>query len=204
MGVSIHYRGTLNDLALYPKLKDELIDIAKSMGWECNVFDEDWSIEPNASLEHKDGCACIEGELGLKGVLLVPDVDCESIPFLFDKHGHLRCLMGMIRICEGSADLEELCVSVKTQFGGPDIHIWVIGLLKYVSRNYISNLEVFDEAEYWEKGDRKLVEEKIAFLNEKMDSLVSRLSITQWEDTSELTADEIADRIESLFEEDYE
>ena len=48
----------------------------------------------------------------------------------------------------------EAWVSVKTQFDSPDTHIWIIGLLKYLKKRYIANLEVRDEGEYWETGNR--------------------------------------------------
>jgi hypothetical protein len=42
MGVSIHYRGRLNDIHLVSLLCDEVGDIARSMGWPSTTLDDDW------------------------------------------------------------------------------------------------------------------------------------------------------------------
>ena len=66
---------------------------------------------------------------------------------------------------------------------------------------YISNLEVSDEGGYWDTGDRKELEDKMNFLNDKLNSLSASISSGNMGDLSNLSADEIADRIEKFFKE---
>ena len=40
--------------------------------------------------------------------------------------------MGVVLICEGSLKPEDAWIAVKTQFAGPEIHPWIVGLLKYL------------------------------------------------------------------------
>ena len=62
MGVTIHYRGRLDDIKKLPVLCDEMIDIAKVMGWKYARLDDDWSITVDAKLDGNE----ITGNLGLK------------------------------------------------------------------------------------------------------------------------------------------
>ncbi len=55
MGVTIHYRGTIGEPAQIRDLQRELADIAKSMGWEYSLLDDDWTVPPNAALVHEQG-----------------------------------------------------------------------------------------------------------------------------------------------------
>ena len=93
---------------------------------------------------------------------------------------------------------KESWVFIKTQFSSPDVHIRVIGLLKYLKKKYISNLEVRDEGEYWEKADFKILKEKMDFINSKINYLSSELSSDRLGDIKGLSAEEIAARIERL------
>ncbi|MCK6692591.1 MAG: hypothetical protein L6Q97_10870 [Thermoanaerobaculia bacterium] len=47
---------------------------------------------------------------------------------------------------------------VKTQFAGPDVHIALVKLLKYLEKKYLDAVEVTDEGDYWETEDRARLE----------------------------------------------
>lgn len=192
MGVSIHYRGRLDDTALLPSLCDEVGDIADSMGWPSTTLDEDWSQPSDAQLT--DG-GKIEGHLGLKGIQITPHPDSEPVVLFFDANGYIRSPMTMLLILSGSLQPETAWVPMKTQFSGPDTHVWVIGLLKYLKKRYISNLEVSDESEYWDTGDRRKLEEDMTLLDEKLQDLSGTISSGRMGDLTALSADEIAERI---------
>lgn len=130
MGISIHYSGTIEGGRIEP-LCAELLDIAASVG-----FDESVSVD--------------DDEKGLKGIILRPTSDMESIPFLFDAEGRLHALGDLIA---GWDDFPILSVAVKTQYANVTDHIWLVGLLRYVKRKYIQNLKVSDEGGYWESED---------------------------------------------------
>ena len=195
MGVSIHYRGQLNDTALLPTLCDEVDDIADSMGWPATSLDDDWSTPPDATLTNGGK---VQGHLGLKGIQVTPHPDSEPLVLFFDRDGHLRSPMTVLMILDGTLKPETAWVTMKTQFSGPDTHVWVIGLLKYLKKRYISNLEVSDESDYWESGDRRKLEEDMTLLNGKLQHLSATISSGRMGDLTGLSADEIAERIEGL------
>ena len=141
---------------------------------------------------------CEKSRLGLKGVTIIPEPDGEALSFTFDRDGAVRSLMGMVSILDGSLEPEDAWVSVKTQFAGPDFHTWVVGLLKHLRKKYMSDLEVDDEGEYWESGDLDKLKEKMAFLDERINFLTNRMKRGVLGDTTGLSAEEIADRIERV------
>lgn len=196
MGVSIHYRGRLNDTDLLPTLCDEVSDIADSMAWTSTSLDDDWSTSPDAVLMTGGE---VQGHLGLKGIQITPHPDSEPLVLFFDRYGYLRSPMTMLMILEGTLQPETAWIPMKTQFAGPDTHVWVIGLLRYLKKRYISNLEVSDESEYWDTGDRRKLEEDMTLLNGKLQHLSATISSGRMGDLTGLSADEIASRIERLF-----
>ncbi len=193
MGVSIHYRGRLNDTALLSTLCDELGDIADSMGWPSVSLDDDWSTPPDAVPK---SCGEVQGYLGLRGVQITPHPDSEPLVLFFDANGYIRSPITMLMILDGTLQPETAWVAMKTQFAGPDIHVLVVGLLKYLKKRYIANLEVSDESEYWESGDRRKLEKDMTLLNGKLQYLSGAISSGRMGHLSGFTADEIADRIE--------
>jgi hypothetical protein len=196
MGVSIHYRGRLDNAALLPSLRDEVGDIAHSMGWPSTTLDDDWSVPPNAKL---DNGGRIDGNLGLKGIQVIPHPDSEPLVLFFDRDGYLHSPMTMLMILDGTLEPEMAWVPMKTQFAGPDTHVWIIGLLKYLKKRYISDLAVSDESEYWDTGDRRKLEENMTLLNGKLQQLSATISSGRMGDLTGLSADEIASRFERLF-----
>lgn len=204
MGVSIHYRGRLNDVGQVAVLCDELADVAAVVGWQSTRLDDDWERPADARLHGSPAGARIDGHLGLKGIQIQPGSGAESLSFFFDREGELRCPVSMALILEGTLDPEDAWVSVKTQFPSPEIHVWIIGLLKYLNKRYISDLEVSDEGQYWETGDIRILKEKMDFINEKIEHISRELPSSHFADVSGLSAEEIATRIEHLLGRDSE
>jgi hypothetical protein len=84
---------------------------------------------------------------------------------------------------------------IKTQFAPVEIHIAVIKLLKYIQQKYISNLDVYDEGDYWQTGnDQKFLKGKIDFLNAAINHLENVLNSIEFEKDS--SAESIADKNE--------
>jgi len=59
---------------------------------------------------------------------------------------------------------------------------------------------VKDEGEYWETGDSRILEERMRLIEEKLDYISCELSSEYLGDPTMLSADEIAARIERLFD----
>jgi hypothetical protein len=186
MGVCIHYSGSLNDLALIDQISDELEDICKSMDWKYTRLNEDWNITEKVSYKHKkSGGIEIEGTLGLKGIVFKPHEQCESVYMLFDSVGKLHSVLTKL------PDFEPI-IWTKTQFAGPDVHIGIIKLFKYLKSKYIADLEVYDEAKYWENEDRDYLERCMNIINSGIEML------SELAENSKDTDDFLA-KLENLF-----
>jgi len=199
MGISIHYRGRLNDVGQIAKLSAELADIAGTMGWKSTHLDDDWERPANARLQATATGVRIEGHLGLKGIRIAPGGGAEPLSFFFDRQGDLRCPVSMVSILDGTLDPQEAWVSVKTQFASAEVHVWIIGLLKYLKKRYLSDLQVSDEGQYWETGDVRVLKQRMDFIGGKIEQLASDLSSARWGNMSGLSAEQIALRIEQWF-----
>jgi len=198
MGVTIHYRGTIDEPVRIRDLQREMADIAKSMGWGHSLLDDDWTVPPDATLVHERGSAKIKGHLGLKGISLLPGGGGESLSLFVDATGRLRSIMDMILQGERRTSPDHAWVSMKTQFLSPDIHVWIVGLLKYLQKRYFTDLQVNDEGGFWETGDRAALEAKMRLLNEKIDKLAMDLNAGSLGDLSGLSVEDIASRIEDF------
>ncbi len=183
MGISIHFSGTIEQEQIAP-LCEELSDIATSMGFDESVLVDD-------------------DDKGLRGIILRPASEMESIPFLFDSMGRLHAWGDLIA---GWDDFSILSVAVKTQFVGEADHIWLIGLLRYVQRKYIPALEVMDEGGYWESNDAVELKHRIeklgaiikgfggALENAFMDTVVNKNDPDALADFIERVAQDFHDR----------
>ena len=198
MGVSIHYRGKMADISTIYVLCDELALVADKMGWTCTRLDDDWSKAADATIEFTEKGSQITGHLALKGIAFSIHPKCESLRFFFDAAGNLCDPVSMTLICEGALKPEDVWIAVKTQFAGPETHIWIVGLLRYIQEHYLPELEVRDEGEFWETGNFKTLKEKMNLLNKKMDAISGELSRVSGSNLAELSADELASMIEAL------
>ena len=198
MGVSIHYRGRVADTQNIKTICDELAAIADKMNWRYTRLDEDWTQSADATIEVAEQGSQITGHLPLKGIVLTLNPKCETLGFLFDSNGNLCDPISMVNISEGTLKPEDVWISVKTQYAGPETHIGVIGLLKYLKKLYIPDLEVQDEGGYWETGNFKILKEKMDFVGEKIAAVSAELSRVAKGHVASFSADEIASIIEAL------
>jgi hypothetical protein len=198
MGVSIHYRGKMADISKIEVLCDELALVAEKMGWTCTRLDEDWSKPADATIEVTEKGSQITGHLSLKGIAFSIHPKCESLRFFFDAAGNLCDPVSMISINQGVLKSEDVWIAVKTQFAGPETHVWVVGLLKYIQEHYLPGLEVRDEGEFWETGNHETLKEKMNLINEKIDEISSELSRVTGNQLGKLSADDLVSMIEGL------
>lgn len=167
MGITIHYSGSLRSPQLIQPLVKEVEDICKSMEWEFHHFDHSFSLQPN-SFKNKKGEYL--KEVSITGISMIPP-ECEPFYFTFTPEGRLLNFMKFhIGIGENNEIMGEV-VHAKTQFGGAEIHMVIIRLLKYLSEKYFEEFEVTDETEYWETGDEEKVHRLFELLTDKIDLL---------------------------------
>jgi hypothetical protein len=203
MGVSIHYRGRVADIQNIKTICDELAAVADKMNWHYTRLDEDWSQSADATIEITEQGSQINGHLSLKGIVLTLNPKCETLGFLFDSNGNLRDPISMVNIKEETLKPEDYWISVKTQYAGPETHIWIIGLLKYLKKFYLPDLEVEDEGAYWETGNFEILKEKMDFVGEKIAAVRAELSRVTKGHIESFSADEVASMIEALLLEKF-
>jgi hypothetical protein len=150
MGLTIHYQGQLKKMSDLPKLTSEVADICDTMNWSC----QDFNIKESKDDEVNKVLGLLPGEvLHLDGIIFKPHPRCESVTLVFDQKGRL-CSPMIPLMAQASDDPEYIwCGFTKTQFAGPDTHIALVRLLKYLEKRYFQKLEISDEGDYWESGD---------------------------------------------------
>lgn len=198
MGVSIHYRGHIDNPGRIPALCEELADIAGAMGWKWERLNDNWDDPSDAYLESDGESAVIQGRLGLKGIEILPSDKCEPLSFGFDRDGMIWSPIVRILALDGTLKQDQAWVSVKTQFSSARTHTWVVGLLRYIKKHYMSDLEVSDEGGYWETGDLDTLRERMQRIDRKIGELSDGLCSMRVGDVAGLSAEEIAARIEDL------
>lgn len=157
MGLSIHYSGTIDRTEDIPRFIEELTDIAGSMDWTVKSVNGD------------------EADPRFRGIILTPKGDCEPLCFIFDREGRLRRLVDLLNAQVEPTEYS-FSTATKTQFTEVGTHVWIIGLLRYLKKRYLSNLQVSDEGEYWETEDLEKLCQKKQFLQGMIDQLAGRLS----------------------------
>ncbi len=196
MGITIHYRGKLNDPAEIDAVTDIVQQRAVAKGWSWTHIDDDWDAEVDAQLVHTSkGHLELTGHAGLKGFSLDIDPKCEVVPLLFDSSGYLRSIFSFFD--PGSARDGDT-IAVKTQFAPPEAHIQIIELLRELKQRFIADLEVMDEGEYWETEDRDLLERKMAGLQGHIDFLSDALRSEHCKGLRGLPPEELAREIERM------
>lgn len=178
MGLSLCYRGRLDDISRVSGLIEELREFADICGWENSGIEEDWSGPPQARIGVLPGWRVV-GHLALKGIEFVPHPCCDPVSFYFDGQGTLSSVPGRALSLDQRERPDQPFISVKTQFAPAEIHIAIVRLLRYIKGRYISNLEVRDEGGYWETGDPAELERRRESINRALDMLKQALSATE-------------------------
>lgn len=197
MGVTIHYRGNINNKKSIDQFIVEVSDICQSMDWKYDVLDEDWSIPSSLEIDHQEEGVGLTGHAGLKGVSFVPHEDCEPVRLTFDAKGQLNSVMN-IAFGVPNPDNGAPWLFSKTQFAGAEVHISIIKLLKYINKKYVSDLEVRDEGDYWNTGDATTVSNRMNMISNAMDALEEGLQALS--ESDDLTEENLIQKIEEVID----
>lgn len=150
MGLSIHYSGRMTDKSKLPRLIEELEEIANVHGWDYHVFEREFPQRDFSEHEH-DG--------NLYGILFSPP-GCEPVSITFLSNGRMSGPMQLTCWGESHDETEQrylYLISTKTQYAGVEIHKMVIGIFRYLNKQYLTDFELIDEGEYWETNDEELL-----------------------------------------------
>ena len=170
MGITIAYKGRLNNPDLVYSFCKELSDIADKMNWEYQILDEDFDKQNTAYLDRESPQLCIKGHLALKGISIKIHPELGSLSFYFDKYGNIKNIVQMI-MNETDVNGENTFEFIKTDYAPVEVHIIVVKLLRYIKETYVSDLYVEDESTYWETGDVTILYEKMEFFKKKIDEV---------------------------------
>lgn len=164
MGLTFHYSGSIKKEASLPALVAEVKDIAEINGWKYHVYDI--NLPPN-------GLGKETFDRTLYGISFNP-TGSEPVWLCFLSNGRLSSpdLLQLYGNTDKAAERKNLyLVSTKTQYAGIATHKVIINLLKYIQRKYLAEFKVYDEGQYWETGDEKLLEEVFRRYNISTDIL---------------------------------
>ena len=150
MGLTIHYSGSINKASSLATMIDEVKDIAEIYKWDYHLYETKF-IETNFTVNNFNN--------ELYGISFTPP-GCETVFLCFLSNGKMSspANLQLYGALSGKNDLEFLyMLFVKTQFAGPETHIIIIQLLKYLDKKYFRNFSVTDEGEYWETENEELL-----------------------------------------------
>ena len=196
MGITIYYRGSIEDLSLIEPIQGALVEFCQSMNWKHHLWSEDQSKPFSAKLVHNAKGSEIKGHIPLRGISIESDPDNETLSILFNPEGRLSSFMQEILIHEGSLTWDQAWLFVKTQFGTVDSHIAIVKLLQYLKQSYIPALEVKDEGEYWETADKERLIARRGFIFGKMTQVKKALSAVKFDHES--TKEEVIRKVDEV------
>ncbi len=196
MGITIYYRGSIEDLNLIEPIQKELVEFCQSMNWNYRLWNQDLTKPYRARLVQTPKGAEIKGYVPLKGISIYSDPNNEILDVLFNPEGRLSSFIQEILIHEGKLTWDQAWLFVKTQFGTVDAHIGIIKLLQFLKQTYIPNLEVHDEGQYWETADRERLIGLRGYIFGKMSQLEKALSSIRFD--HEPTEEEMLRKIDSV------
>jgi hypothetical protein len=166
MGISIHYSGRIKTKGSLPKLIEEVKDISASYKWHYHIFEEEF---PKGSF----GKPVINQKA--YGICFTPP-GSEALTLTFASNGKLVSPWYLEYYFTKEKDDKMLNRnSTKTHYAGASAHKVIIHLLDYLSKKYFRQFKLYDEAQYWETRDEKLLEHNFNYLNACMDSFSTAL-----------------------------
>ena len=142
MGLTIHYAAQLNDPRSLPLLVAEVQDICASAHWTYT------RIPVDDQEEHLD----------LRGIVVNLSRESEPLWLTFSSDGRLTTPLAY-QMRDRFPDWAFQAFT-KTQFAGPQTHIVLVHLLKYLAGKYFSSIQVNDEGQYWDTEDVGVLRER--------------------------------------------
>ena len=163
MGLSIHYNGRFNDTASLSEMIEEVSDIAEINKWRYIVYNKDFPKKKYDDNSYNNR---------IYGISIIPQKS-EPIELCFLSNRRMSGYHSL-KFWGKSTDEKErkylYMLSTKTQYAGRDVHKMIILLLKYLSKKYFSEFELYDEGHYWETEDEKVLNENFDGYEELIDS----------------------------------
>ena len=187
MGLSIHYSGRINNYSFINVLVEEVQDICDSLNWDYNV----WS--PNSSTVREETKDYTLHDLA---GISISVADCETIFFTFLPDGRLSSPLNLLAQDAYPDKNMIYSVATKTQYAGPDTHMALVKLIRYLQEKYFAELQVDDEGLYWETGDEKVLLSQFDKYNHALS--VIKAALLNFKSIPGESAQSLANRLEQL------
>jgi hypothetical protein len=182
MGVTVHYRGSLADLGRVEDFEDRVIDLALAVGGNPRLWRSADEQNPSRMV---------------RGLMLDLAPGQETTSLLISPEGWL---IGFFEIEDAEKGLikEPPWCFVKTQFGPIEGHVALIELLAAIKKEFVPNLEVMDEGEYWLHRDVARLTQKFEFIQHAISALTGALEDDRLSPEAREDPEILATRIERL------
>src|SRR5690606_35450605 len=140
MGVTIYYNGVLKSPHDVHALISETSDIARTKQWKSEILDDSWDHDVTLEADFDGEMIQLDGNSGLKGIILHPHPSLDGLSLLFDRDGICRSLREMAEAPEKRFGVSHLC----TQEAGVDLHIQLVRFLQYIGGRYMQSWHLED------------------------------------------------------------
>jgi hypothetical protein len=184
MGVTLFYRGSLDDLGRVEDFEDRVLDLALDLGGEAQVWrtydevekgDRPHLCEAPSGPFRQMGPVPFFNRRMVRGILLNLFPGQETTSLLISPEGWLINLTEIEEAEKGQLAEPPWCF-VKTQFGPIEGHVALVELLAVLKKEFFSNLEVNDEGGYWETRDLPGLAANFNFLKAAIDQFADGLN----------------------------
>ncbi|MBN2579403.1 MAG: hypothetical protein JXB10_10460 [Pirellulales bacterium] len=159
MGVTIFYRGSLNDLNRVGDFEDCVLNLVLELGGQARVWRSNDDEDPQRMI---------------RGVVLDLYPGQETTSLLISPEGWIVNLCEIEEAEKGQLAEPPWCF-VKTQCGPVEGHVALVEMLAALKREFLSNLEVTDEGGYWETRDPAALTAKFHEVQAAIDGMAEGL-----------------------------
>jgi len=186
MGISIHYSGRIANKQHLPQLIEEVQEIATVHGWKTKIYENEFPIATEGetqsnilnNTEH-DGLlygisfspegsepvsVCFLSNGRMSSIMQLAcwanfttesQITTESVELGQD--GEWTSTTDILKLDEAEYNRMLYKCFTKTQYAGPDAHELIIGVMRYISKTYLEDFKLIDEAEFWETGNKQIL-----------------------------------------------
>ncbi len=159
MGITVHYRGSLDDMDRVEDFEDRVLDLALALGGEARIW--------RSPVENRPGQI-------IRGLMMDLYPGQETISLLISPEGWLINLLDIETAEKGELAEPPWCFA-KTQFGALEGHVALVELLAALKQEFFSNLEISDEGDYWPDRDMATLARKFSQMQEAIAGLAEGL-----------------------------
>lgn len=159
MGVTVSYRGSIEDLTRVEDFEDRVIDLALEIGANVQVWRSVCDDQPQRVV---------------RGVIVDLYPGQETTSLLIAPEGWLVNLVDIEDAETGRLNEPSWCF-VKTQFGPVEGHVALVELLVALKKEFIPNLEIMDEGNYLESRNVQSLYQTFARVQGMIDGLAEGL-----------------------------